>query len=55
MHLNKNKKIEWFVNVLELHEGKAFGELALLNNEPRAATVKTSRDSTFAILDKKDF
>lgn len=53
--LFKNKKIEWFVNVLDLHEGQAFGELALLNDQPRAATVKTTRDSTFAILDKKDF
>lgn len=53
--LSKNKKIEWFVNVLDLDEGKAFGELALLNDQPRAATVKTTRDSNFAILDKKDF
>ena len=54
-HLNKCKKVEWFVNVLDLDEGKAFGELALLNDGPRAATVKTTRDSNFAILDKRDF
>jgi cAMP-dependent protein kinase regulator len=41
---------------LELKSGDYFGELALLNNEPRAATVKASSDSvTLLSIDRKAF
>jgi len=41
---------------LELKSGDYFGELALLNNEPRAATVQASSDSvTLLSIDRKAF
>lgn len=41
--------------VTELGPGKCFGELALLMNKPRAATVMCLEDSQFATLDKASF
>lgn len=35
--------------------GYAFGELALLERKPRAATVVCEEDSDFALLDKEHF
>ena len=32
-----------FLEVIKLGMGKSFGELALLNNKPRAATIKCLR------------
>lgn len=36
-----------------LKTGDAFGELALLGNKPRAATILCKEDSHFAVLDKQ--
>ena len=33
----------------------SFGELALINNEPRAATVKCLTDCSFAVLEQKNY
>jgi CRP-like cAMP-binding protein len=41
--------------VKELSDGEAFGELALLNKKPRAATILCKEDCHFAVLDKKHF
>lgn len=38
-----------------LNAGDQFGELALLNSKPRAATIMTSEDTSLAILSKKGF
>lgn len=38
-----------------LGKGESFGELALINNKPRQATVVCKEDCEFAILEKKDF
>lgn len=35
--------------------GTAFGELALMSNKPRAATIIAKEDTYFAILDKDPF
>lgn len=35
--------------------GEAFGELALLYNAPRAATVKAKSDSKLFVLDRQTF
>ena len=38
-----------------LSAGSEFGELALLNSKPRAATIMTEGKTSFAVLDKKGF
>jgi len=39
----------------ELDAGSTFGELALLYNAPRAATVEAMTDATVWVIDRKDF
>lgn len=41
------------VNIL--WTGSSFGELALLSNKPRAATIICREDCDFAVLEKEDF
>ena len=38
--------------VAELGDGKSFGELALLNYKPRAASIMTEDETDFATMDK---
>lgn len=38
-----------------LTAGASFGELALIKNKPRSATIFTLEDTHFAVLSKKDF
>ncbi|CAI2382428.1 unnamed protein product [Moneuplotes crassus] len=52
----KNYEICILKEVAELKEGMSFGELALIENQPRSATVYCkSKDVYFAILNRKDF
>ncbi|EAR88262.2 cyclic nucleotide-binding domain protein (macronuclear) [Tetrahymena thermophila SB210] len=44
-----------FVKVGELKAGQSFGELALINDSPRRATIKAQTDCDLAILSKKDY
>ena len=53
--LLKYRKLTWFVEVITLSPGQSFGELALQNDQPRAATIETLKDSTFAIIGRKDY
>jgi CRP-like cAMP-binding protein len=41
-----------FHEVVQLTMGKSFGELALINNKPRAATIKCLTDCHFAVISK---
>lgn len=41
--------------ISEGSNGMAFGELALLNDKPRSATIITLEDTHFAVLLKEDF
>jgi signal-transduction protein with cAMP-binding, CBS, and nucleotidyltransferase domain len=43
------------MKINEMAEGQAFGELALINDAPRMATVVTHTASVFAVLLKRDF
>eukprot|EP00330_Aristerostoma_sp_ATCC50986_P008843 CAMPEP_0114583680 /NCGR_PEP_ID=MMETSP0125-20121206/7377_1 /TAXON_ID=485358 ORGANISM="Aristerostoma sp., Strain ATCC 50986" /NCGR_SAMPLE_ID=MMETSP0125 /ASSEMBLY_ACC=CAM_ASM_000245 /LENGTH=52 /DNA_ID=CAMNT_0001777307 /DNA_START=325 /DNA_END=483 /DNA_ORIENTATION=- len=38
-----------------LPAGFAFGELALMDDKPRAATIHCEEDCDFAIIDRKNF
>lgn len=40
---------------MEYSDGKAFGELALYNDSPRAASIFCKADTHFAVLSKQDF
>ena len=55
IHLNKYKRFQWFVEVLTLKEGHSFGELALINNKPRSATITTISNCCFAILGRPEY
>jgi CRP-like cAMP-binding protein len=41
--------------VKELDAGVGFGELALINNAPRSASIICHEDSHFATMDKNNF
>ena len=52
------EKVRRFVNrfkILDLGPGKYFGEIAIVNNSTRAATIQTTSQSTILALDKFDF
>ena len=42
-------------NVKTLNAGSSFGELALIDNKPRSATIICMLNSYFAVLEKKHF
>lgn len=48
-------KLNMMTQVGVFKPGKSFGELALLNNSKRSATVVALKDSEFAVLDKENF
>ena len=43
------------MEVVKLIAGKSFGELALIKNKPRAATIKCLEDCHFAVMSKQDY
>ena len=50
-HTNSHNKI----CVANLADGRYFGEMALLNNKPRGATIKSDTACFFAVMDKEDY
>ncbi len=58
LYLVKKGKIKVFKNskfIREINEGNCFGEVALLINEPRSATVIADTDISLLTLTKEDF
>ena len=55
--IKKGSVIVWHdeKRIRELEEGNCFGELALLSNEPRSATLQAKVNCTLYALEKKDF
>ncbi len=50
------EKVELVLTEIKvLSIGASFGELALMEKKPRAATIRCKEDSCFAVLDKKNF
>jgi CRP-like cAMP-binding protein len=49
------KTLTWFTEVKKLHNGDSFGELALVNEAPRAATITAVETSAFAVIDKEAY
>lgn len=43
------------IEVAILRTGQSFGELALIANKPRAATIRCMSDTHFAVLSKQDY
>ena len=41
--------------MVQISQGKSFGELALINNKPRAATIRCVTDCHFAVVNKADY
>ena len=46
---------DMLIDVARLKEGMGFGELALMNDAPRSATIRSITDVHFATLEKEDF
>lgn len=47
--------VKWFITVAHLQTGNTFGELALINDAPRAATIKCMSNCYFATIEKSDY
>eukprot|EP00347_Sterkiella_histriomuscorum_P021256 403334649 len=53
--LKKLEQTQYLMEVVQLTAGKSFGELALIKNKPRAATIKCLQPCHFAIMNKTDY
>lgn len=53
--IKRMEQIQWFVEVAKLTPGQTFGELALINREPRSASIMCICNCYFATLEKQDY
>ena len=44
-----------FLTIAKLKDGSSFGELALIDNKPRMATIRCLRNTNFMVLSKNDY
>ncbi len=52
---SKKEDVPLFIEVTTLKSGKSFGELALIKNKPRAATIICQEVCHFAVISKADY
>lgn len=50
--LKNKEEEELFFEAVTLRSGKSFGEIALIKNQPRAASIKTIEECHFAVMSK---
>lgn len=53
--VSKVEEAPLFIEFTQLKSGKSFGELALIKNKPRAATIRCVEDCHFAVMSKDDY
>ena len=51
----KLEKLNLFITVAKRSSGESFGELALINDTSRAATIQCLTNCYFATLDREDY
>ena len=51
----KGEEPPLFIESIQMRSGKSFGELALIKNKPRAATIKCMEDCHFAVMSQSDY
>ena len=52
---SQHNELPLFIEAVQLKAGKSFGELALIKNKPRAATIKCVEDCHFAVMSQADY
>jgi len=45
----------WLIEFKHLTQGHSFGELSLIRNAPRAATITCASNCSFAVMSKSDY
>jgi hypothetical protein len=49
------EQMDWFAEVVQLTYGQSFGELALINDAKRAATIHCVEECYFAVIGRHDY
>ena len=52
---DKTQRNYFFYELKTIKTGDSFGQLALMENKPRSASIICKEDCHFAILDKENF
>ena len=48
-------EVDWMIEVAKLSAGKAFGELALINDAKRAASISSLTECYTAVINRVDY
>lgn len=49
------EKTNWFIEIKKLRNGESFGELALIKDDPRAATITATEKAAFIVIDREAY